>query len=360
MDDHVARRSAAAGVALLAVVGAATGTGATLSWTAAAVAVAVALLLALRSFGAWPLVGLLSAVAVLVGVACDSFSADIGLFALCVVTGWALLRLPAWPGVVVPAVSLVVIGVSAVGHPDPGWIAWTAGTLFTGAACWSARRERALLEQLREAQAGLADRARVDERARIAHELHDVIGHALTVSLLHVTSARLALDEDPAEAAASLAEAERLAQQSLAEVRAVVGLMRDAAGSAPLPGADQLDELVASFRRAGADVDWQVVGDVAGLTAIEGLTVYRIVQEALTNAVRHAPGAAVSALLEVAPGRTRVVVDTPAPAREPVGAGAGLVGMRERAEALGGRLTAGPPADGVPGAPGWRVEAVLP
>ena len=81
--------------------------------------------------------------------------------------------------------------------------------------------------QLREAQAGLAERARAEERNRIAGEMHDVIGHAMTVSLLHVSSARLALDEDPDEARRpSLAEAERLARQSLDEVRGVVGLMR--------------------------------------------------------------------------------------------------------------------------------------
>ena len=106
---------------------------------------------------------------------------------------------------------------------EPGWASWIAGTVFTVTACIFDQRQRSLLAQLHEAQAGLADRARADERNRIAGEMHDVIGHALTVSLLHVSSARLALDDDPAEAKESLAEAERLAQQSLAEVRAAVG-----------------------------------------------------------------------------------------------------------------------------------------
>ena len=97
--------------------------------------------------------------------------------------------------------------------------------------------------------------------------MHDVIGHALTVSLLHISSARLALDEDPEEARRALEEAERLARTSLEEVRATVGLMRtDAPGEvAPLPAAGDIDELVESFRSAGADVGLTVAGDLASL-----------------------------------------------------------------------------------------------
>src|SRR6185437_12005903 len=92
--------------------------------------------------------------------------------------------------------------------------------------CTFGRRQRDLLVQLREAQAGLAQRAQAEERNRIAREMHDVIAHTLTVSLLHVSSARLALADDPDEAARALAEAERLGRESLEEVRHAVGLMR--------------------------------------------------------------------------------------------------------------------------------------
>lgn len=220
------------------------------------------------------------------------------------------------------------------------------------------RRERALSEQLRAAQADLADRAAAEERTRIARELHDVIGHALTVSVLHVTSARLALDEDPAEARASLVEAERLAQQSLAEVRAAVGLMRTegagAGATVPLPKIDRIDELLESFRRAGTPVSCEMVGNPASLTAAAGLTVYRILQEALTNVARHAPGSAADVQVEVSATRTRVRIDSKGAARLDRTDGAGLRGMRERAEALGGTLFAGPAPTG------WRVEALLP
>ena len=123
--------------------------------------------------------------------------------------------------------------------------AWIAGTVFSGVACIFARRQQELLEQLREAQAGLADRAAAEERNRIAHELHDVIGHALTVSLLHITRARLALDEDPAEArrragrgrAARPAEPRRGPRRRRADEGPVDRRLR-------CPGVDQIDELV--------------------------------------------------------------------------------------------------------------------
>jgi signal transduction histidine kinase len=308
-----------------------------------------------RRLSGWPAVAGLGVVAVAVYVVCAGTSANLGWFTMCVLVGWVAFLADALPTSVLTGAALVGFAVEwAADLSEPGWGPWSAGTVFTAVACVMARRQRVLLAALQEAQAGLADRAAAEERNRIAHELHDVIGHALTVSLLHVTSARLALDEDPAEAAASLAEAERLAQQSLAEVRAVVGLMKDADATAPLPGAGQLDELVASFARTGTPVAWSLTGDPATLTATEGLTVYRILQEALTNAARHAPGAAVAVSVEFAAAGTRLLVDSDGAPPASVREGGGLVGMRQRAAAVGGTVTAGPHASG------WRVEAVLP
>lgn len=324
------------------------------SWLAVGVIALVALGLALRPTRGWPLVVVQTLTVPLFPLACGLSSANVGLFGVCFLAGWAAQTEPLKKAFVVPVAAAATFAVCSTQNPDPGWMAWTGGTLLTVWACWSTRRQRELLADLREAQAGLADRARNEERVRIAHELHDVIGHALSVSLLHITSARLALAEDPAEAEATLAEAERLSQQSLAEVRAVVGLMRDPQAVTPMPGSAELDGLVEGFRRAGTAVDWTVDGDLSTLTATEGLTVYRIVQEALTNVVRHAPRAAVTARLVVADGGTTVVVDSDGAAPADPTEGAGLAGMRARAEALGGRLTAGP----VPS--GWRVEAVLP
>jgi signal transduction histidine kinase len=221
------------------------------------------------------------------------------------------------------------------------------------------RRQRELLEQLRAAQAGLAEQARSEERTRIARDMHDVVGHALTVSLLHLSSARLMLDESPEEAKASLAEAERLGRRSLVEVRHALGALRadEPSSLAPTPDAGQIGDLVDSFRRAGTPVNWEVAGDLATLSATAGLTVYRILQEALTNVVRHAPRATARVRIALDADGTRLTVDNAgagAGHRGEIPVGTGLLGMRERAEALGGRLTAGPTPEG------WRVEAVLP
>lgn len=357
MDDRVARFVAPAAVALFAVVEATQSGPADLSLLAVVGVVVGSGALAARPLAGWPLLVTLLALMGLFALGGEGVPGNVGWFGVCVIAAWAGFVEP-WRRaavVVVVATGMFMVEAFAI-STESGWGAWIAGTLISGAGGAIVRRQRELVDQLREAQAGLADRARAEERTRIAHELHDVIGHALTVSLLHVTSARLALAEDPAEAEASLAEAERLAQQSLAEVRAVVGLMRDTTGTghAPLPGAGELEGLVASFRRTGTAVDWQVRGDLGALSAAEGLTVYRIVQEALTNVARHAPGSPVTARLELAAGATRVVVDSAGAPAPMVREGAGLSGMRQRAEALGGELSAGPRAGG------WRVEAVLP
>ena len=353
--DRTARLAAPAAVVLFAVIGVLL---ADAGWkdlvSLALILVGVVLVTVLR-LDRWALAGVLVPVGALLVAICDGQPSNLGWFGLCALAAWAGIATPVGPAVLVIGLAVgSFVGQWLMLTDEPGWGAWIAGTVFSGGACILARRQQQLLEQLREAQAGLAQRAAAEERNRIAHDLHDVIGHALTVSLLHITSARLALAEDPAEAGEALAEAERLSQQSLADVRAVVGLMKDPSAPAPLPGVAQIEDLVESFRRAGSPVDYEVAGELSGLTATEGLTVYRILQEALTNVVRHAPGAAARVLLEVGAGGTRVQVDSDGAPGRPSPDGAGLTGMRERAEAMGGRLTAGPSDDG------WRVEAVLP
>jgi signal transduction histidine kinase len=177
----------------------------------------------------------------------------------------------------------------------------------------------------------------------------------LTVSLLHITSARLAVEHDPADAGRALAEAERLGRQSLTEVRATMGLLRmggENGLAAPVPGAGQLAELVQQVRNAGVDVSLVIEGDIAGVPATTGSTIYRIVQEALTNAARHAPGCSVRVDVAARRGRADVAVDSAGPPTE--GSGIGLASMRERAQAVGGTCTAGP------GGHGWMVRASLP
>jgi signal transduction histidine kinase len=231
-----------------------------------------------------------------------------------------------------------------------------AGTTLALAAGLLIRQQIDLVLQLREAQAGLAERTRAEERNRIGRELHDVIAHTLTVTLLHITSARLAVEHDLADAARSLAEAERLGRESLEEVRQVVGMLHPHAepDTAPLPGVDGLPALVERFRSTGADVTLMVEGDVDRLPATTGLAVYRIVQEALTNAIKHAPGAATVTRLTVDAGTAQLIVDSAAKPGTGNGTGLGMVSMRERAESLGGQCEAGP------GGSGWRVSATFP
>jgi signal transduction histidine kinase len=240
-------------------------------------------------------------------------------------------------------------------HPDLGWGAWMGGTTLSALLGWLLSRQVALVAQLREAQAGLADRARAEERNRIGRELHDVIAHTLTVVLLHVMSARLAVEHDPADAARALAEAERLSRESLEDVRLAVGILReqdDAARTTPLPGVDGLPALVERFRSAGADITLVMDGDTSRLHAATGLTVYRIAQEALTNAVKHAPDSPTIVTLTVDPATARLAVDSAAVPGK--GSGLGVTSMRERAKSVGGTCESGP------GGSGWLVDATLP
>ena len=194
-------------------------------------------------------------------------SASLGWFAICLLGIWCALTgerldvLVYWVG------TLILFAVEWVWiHADPGWGAWMAGSTLAVSAGLLVRHERDLVAQLGEAQAGLAERARAEERTRIARELHDVIAHTLTVSLLHVSSARLAVEHGLDDAASSLAEAERLGRESLDEVRMAVGMLHQDGNEArtrPLPDASALPGLVEQFRSAGADAALTVEGEIA-------------------------------------------------------------------------------------------------
>jgi len=280
----------------------------------------------------------------------------IGWMMVVVLAGWCILAGGIPVGVVYGAASILLFGAEWLwAVRDPGWAPWSAGVIVAVLGAALIQHQLVLVERLHAAQAGLAERSRAEERNRIARDLHDVIAHSLTVSLLHVTSARLAVEHDPADAARALAEAERLGRQSLAEVRATMGLLRSdpAEGiAAPVPGVDQVPRLVEQVRGAGADVSLVVDGDVRELPATTGSTVYRIVQEGLTNASKHAPGAPVVVQVAIQNGQVDVSVDSAGPPGQ--GFGLGVLSMWERARAVGGTCTAGP------GGRGWLVHACLP
>jgi signal transduction histidine kinase len=342
----------------------------------AAVAVGAAALLVLG----WRPV-LLYAAAGTAGIAVlgNDMSSNVGWFTICLLTAWCVLAGTRREGLAYWAAAMLMFAAEWLwGRPDPGWGAWLAGVTLTAAFSLLIRHDRELLRQLRLAQAALAEQARAQERNRIARELHDVIGHTLTVSLLHVQGARLAVAHDPADAERALAEAERLGRECLAEVRTTVGMLREddtadgrvsgaadgpvsgaasgpGSGSrAPLPGAGGLPALVEQYRSAGADVTLTVEGDPGRLPATTGLAVYRIAQEALTNAAKHAPGAPTEVRLTVSAAEVTLTADSQAAPGERNGTGLGLVSMRERAESVGGTCEAGP------GGRGWLVRATLP
>jgi len=291
-----------------------------------------------------------------IAVLCYAISSNVGWFTIAVLTAWCVLAGGRLAGLVHWAGAMALFGAQWIwADADPGWGAWMAGTTFTVLAAVLVRHELDLVSQLRAAQAGLADSARAEERNRIARELHDVIAHTLIVSQLHVASARLAVQNDPADAVRSLAEAERLGRESLAEVRRAVGLLRDGGsdeGLAPLPGATDVAALIERYRAAGTDVTLTVTGELAAVSPTAGLALYRVLQEALTNAVKHAGGWPVTVSVDVADGQVGLLVETGAPPGS--GTGVGLSSMSERAASVGGRCTAGP------GGRGWQVRAELP
>jgi signal transduction histidine kinase len=212
--------------------------------------------------------------------------------------------------------------------------------------------------------------ATMAERQRIAREIHDLVAHSLSVTLLHVAGARHALrdlrgletlDEVCAtadEVDAALGDAEQVGRQAMADIRKTVSTLAEGpALTTPLPGAAGIAALVEQFRGAGLDVEYDEQGDLARLPAPTGLGLYRIVQESLSNVVKHAPSAPVAMRLVVEGRAARLEVSNPVPAgalRRGDGLGSGLAGMQARADQLGAVLTAGP----VNGR--WVVDARVP
>jgi signal transduction histidine kinase len=198
-----------------------------------------------------------------------------------------------------------------------------------------------------------------EERALIARELHDIVAHSVSVMLVGVRGARDALRTSPDAAEETLARVERSGEQSLTELRRILALLREPAQRAesrPQPSLAELDELLASYRAAGLAVRLEVIGEPTPLPSGVELSVYRIVQEALTNALKHADPTTVTVTLGYRDARLELeVVDDGTPTLGAATAGQGLIGMRERVALLGGELETGPREGG-----GFRVAARLP
>ena len=188
----------------------------------------------------------------------------------------------------------------------------------------------------------LAEHTLADERRRLAGDVHDVVDHTLSASVLLMTSARLSVRSDPDAAIASLERAEQQGRRSMDDIRSVVRLLRDDPGtSPPIPMAGELPALVESFRAGGADIAYRATGCLTDVPAPAALTVYRVVQEGLTNAVRHGTGT-IDVTVRIDPVDVEVEIADDRPVgRSATTPGSGLAGMRKRVDAIEGTLEVG-------------------
>ena len=228
-----------------------------------------------------------------------------------------------------PAAAAVLLGTLLIGR----FLAWL-GPVLLGPS-YAERLQR--LE---------ADAARATERNRIAREIHDSVGHALSVVTVQASAARKLIERDPGFAANALATIETTSRRAAAELDQMLGLLRDEAKrpAAPAPGLGSLSELITGARSAGLTVNSAVSGDLSRLPSLVSQEAYRIVQEGLTNALKYSADG--TAMLDVSLGGDvlGIRLSNPAGRRRPARAGRGLRGIDERAAALGGTATAG--ADG--------------
>jgi signal transduction histidine kinase len=278
----------------------------------------------------------------------------------------------------VSAISLPALPIYFLVRPDPGnpwWVGPTLGVLLAVAViAWGmfVRARRQLVLSLRdralraEAEQQLrVEQARQQERARIAREMHDVLAHRISLLSLHAGALEFRPDAEPEEIARAAGVIRDGAHQALEDLRQVIGVLRDDPDGAdperPQPTLVNLPALVEESRRAAMHVSFECrVGDPAAVPAAIGRSAYRIAQEGLTNARKHARGTAVTVIVDGAPG-TGLTVDVRNPLPLAVGApsipgaGTGIVGLAERAALAGGRLEYGPTPEGE-----FRLRAWLP
>jgi signal transduction histidine kinase len=236
-----------------------------------------------------------------------------------------------------------------------GWLAWLAAYV-AAAELWRARRERR--EQAKAAAEEAERRRGSEERLRIARDLHDVLGHHISLINVQAGVALYLMDDDPEQARSALTAIKQSSRDLLREMRSTLGVLRgvdEEPPHQPVAGLARLDELVEATRAAGLPVTVEIGGEPRELPPSVDTAAYRIVQEALTNARKHAGPARASVLLTYTEDGITMRIDDDGSGPSGSGDGGnGLPGMRERAAALGGTLTAGPRPGG-----GFRVDAHL-
>ena len=266
------------------------------------------------------------------------------------------LRLSAAAAFAVALISLGVDGYGAAfGILIPFAAAWVFGDNLGTRRAYTLELEEKTerLEREREAEAA---RAAAEEQARIGRELHDVIAHSLSVMVVQAAAANDVFDARPERAREALRTIEATGRTALGELRSLLGAVRGDAEFAPQPGLDELDALVSQIRSSGIDVAVTVEGDPRPLSPALDLSAYRVVQEALTNTLKHAGATRAEVALRYGDGTLDVEVrDNGTGTGNGGGGGQGLIGMRERVLTYGGSLRTGP-ADGG----GFAVSARFP
>ena len=284
--------------------------------------------------------------------------AGVLVYALCLYAVTVRCR----PRIVVAAAAVTLAGAAFIDLASmPQAVFLTVVPILLGVVVRVRRSgERQLAEQERRHS---GERALLEERQRIARELHDVVAHHMSVIAIQAEAAPYKTADPAPELVESFGEIRASALAGLTELRRVLGVLRTGEpGTAPQPGMADLDSLLDSARSGGVSVTVTCSGEPVTLPEGVDLSAYRIVQEALSNAMRHAPGSRVRVQVAYRPDSLALEIrnDAVAPVLVPsgtraAGGGHGLVGMRERATMLGGSLDAGPTGDG-----GFLVSAVLP
>jgi len=271
-----------------------------------------------------------------------------------------------WRGLAVTvAGEAVVVAVWLSGNlagPEVG--IWAAGIAVGLDMGFVMRSQQLRIDAQAREHATRERQAVLEERHRIGREVHDLVAHSLSVTMLHLTAARREVEDAAAhgdaaaldDAVSALRDAERVGRQAMADIRGTVGLLgQDEPLVSPTPGLGDLPGLLADFRGAGLSVAYDAQGDLAQVPATTALGLYRIVQESLANVAKHAPRSSVQVCLDLTrdPGELTVTSDLPRGVRRNAG-GSGLSGMAERAAQLGARFGAGPVGRS------WVVRVELP
>jgi signal transduction histidine kinase len=272
-------------------------------------------------------------------------------------------RYPAWVALALTFVWTIWLAPLIYGYAVPANEALAlAGWLLAVAIAAEATRIRAERVAATRASRQLDQRRRQsEERLRVARDLHDVIGHNISLINVQASMGLDLMDSQPEQARAALTAIKSASKEALEELRTMLTTLRhdDAAPRSPAPGLDRLPELIELTRAAGMSVDVEVAGKAPPLPAAVHLAAYRIIQESLTNVARHAGRARVTVRMTYDDAGVRVEIDddgtAPSDGAAAIGTGSGITGMRERATALGGDLSAGFRPGG-----GFRVSARLP